>query len=91
MSRSGARRQHSRSEPTLAYVTDACPTGRKAYWTRAGAKALVRVLKAEGKKGARAYFHEECGYFHAGYMPENVRRGLVTARECYPASEGQAS
>lgn len=85
--RNTRRRQYIRSDPELAYVTGVCATGRKAFWTRAGAKALVRVLKAEGKKGARAYFHDDCGYWHAGYMPNAVRQGLRTANECYRAQE----
>jgi hypothetical protein len=81
------RRQYIRSDPEMAYVTGVCATGRKAFWTRAGAKALVRVLKAEGQKGVRAYFHEDCGFHHAGYMPLSVRQGLRTASECYPAEK----
>ena len=79
---------HRRMPPNLGYIRGVCPTGKQAYFTRQGARALVRALKAEGDKGVRAYRCPQCGYFHAGHMPDVVRRGEKTAGEIYrgPAS-----
>lgn len=74
----------------LGFVRGVCSSGKRAYFTRAGARTLVRVLKAEGDKGVRAYRCPECKHFHAGHLPVAVRQGDITAAECYP-TEGQTS
>lgn len=78
----------SKGRPAGGYVRGLCPTGKQSYFTRAGAKALVRKLKAEGDQGVRAYRCPECNHFHAGHMPDVVRRGEKTAAEIY---RGQTS
>lgn len=75
--------RHQRMPPALGFVTGICPSGKRAYFTRKGARVLVRVLKAEGDKGVRAYHCPQCDHFHAGHMPDAVRQGEITANECY--------
>lgn len=75
--------QHRRMPPNLGFVRGICSSGKQSYFTRAGAKTLVRALKAEGDKGVRAYHCPECDHFHAGHLPDVVRRGDQTATEIY--------
>lgn len=75
--------KHRRMPPNLGFIRGVCSTGKQAYFTRAGARTLVRALKAEGDKGVRAYRCPECNHFHAGHMPDVVRRGEKTAGEIY--------
>lgn len=67
----------------LGFVIGLCPTGKRSYVTRAGAKRLVRVLKAEGDKGVRPYWCEDCEHWHAGHLPDDVRTGRRSAAEIY--------
>lgn len=82
--------RHRRMPPSHAFVTGVCRSGKKAFWTKAGARALVRVLRAEGDKGVRAYHCPDCDYFHVGHLPYVVRRGQVAARDAYPTNERPA-
>ena len=75
--------RHGSRRPPRGFIRGVCSTGKQSYFTRAGAKALVRAMKAEGDKGVRAYRCPECEHFHAGHMPDVVRRGKKTAGEIY--------
>jgi hypothetical protein len=67
--------------PDLGYVRGICSSGKKSFFNRNGAKALVRALKAEGDKAVRAYRCDECDHWHAGHLPTAIRRGIQTEAE----------
>lgn len=72
----------------MGFVIGLCSSGKRSYFSRAGAKALVKRIKSEGDKGIRTYYCDECEHWHAGHLPDVVRRGDYTAAEIYgtPAS-----
>lgn len=63
--------------------------GLVGYQQRSGAKWAARNMPFFQNQHARAYpCHEGCGQWHAGYLPELVVQGVVTAGEWY-GSTGQ--
>lgn len=48
------------------------------YGTRAEARSADRAM---GGKHRRAYYCDQCDYWHLGRLPEQVRRGEVTTAE----------
>lgn len=72
---------HRRQPPDLGYVTGACSTGKRCYFTRAGARAAVRKMKSKGEKRLHAYLCDSCNHHHIGHQPYVVSRGIQTASE----------
>jgi len=83
--------RHRRMPPSHAFVTGVCKSGKKAFWTMAGARQLVKTLKKLGGKGLHAYDCPHCAYFHVGHLPESIRRGRVTKREVFPPKQTPTS
>lgn len=77
---------HRRMPPPMGFAVGICSSGKRSYFSRPGAKALVKRIKSEGDKGIRTYFCEECLHWHAGHLPDVVRRGEHTAGEIYGRS-----
>ena len=85
--------RHRRMPPSHAFVTGVCKSGKKAFWTMAGARALVKTLKrqgGQGKQGLHAYDCPFCNYFHVGHLPDGVIRGRVNKRDAFPRRERPA-
>lgn len=84
--------RHRRMPPSHAFVTGICKSGKRGYWTRAGAANQAKTMKKEtGDKGLHAYDCPFCEYFHVGHMSEAVRQGRVTRRDAYPPKRNRAS
>lgn len=65
------------------WVDGRCPTGKRGYVDRAGAKHAARSLAKTGSAGLRPYRCDQCDYWHTGHKPSAVLRGHVTAKEWY--------
>ena len=87
----GGPERHRRMPPSHAFVTGVCKSGKKAFWTMAGARGLAKKMKQLGSKGLHAYDCPHCDYFHVGHIPKGVVRGRVTKREVFPPKENRAS
>lgn len=85
---SDARTEVMQAVRNLGLLCGRHPGDAGSYFSRAGAKALVKRIKSEGDKGIRTYYCDECEHWHAGHLPDVVRRGDYTAAEIYgrPAS-----
>lgn len=54
-----------------------CRTGKRAYPTRAAAKAASKKAKARGYGHMRAYLCRTCGLWHFGHVPDHIRAGVA--------------
>lgn len=81
-------RRYRRPPPRMGFAKGLCSSGKRSYFTRDGAKDLVKRIKSEGDKAIRSYWCTECEHWHVGHIPAVVRRGEYTAGEIYgrPAS-----
>jgi hypothetical protein len=77
--------------PSHAFVTGVCKSGKRGYWTMAGARALAKSLKQKGGKAIHAYDCPFCDYYHAGHLTAGVVQGRVTRQEAFPRKENRAS
>lgn len=59
-----------------------CPTGKREFHARADAKAAAKSHRHVGDH-VRPYQCSECGRWHLGHMPQQVLRGVITAKEYY--------
>lgn len=59
---------------------NACPSGNLAHTSRRDAK--VHAVRHRGGH-VRPYRCDDCGLWHIGYLPVQVRRGLESADEHY--------
>lgn len=84
-------RGHWRQPPSESFVTGACESGKRCYWTMAGARALAKSLKKQGGKNLHAYDCPKCDYFHVGHLTDAVVLGRLTKDQAYPGKETQAS
>lgn len=73
--------KHRRQPPNLGYMTGICRTGKRSYFTMAGAKKAAKALRGRGEKAVHAYRCDHCQHCHIGHLPFAVRRGAQTARE----------
>lgn len=60
-----------------------CPTGKRGFVARAGAKAAAHQVAKSGSPGLRPYQCEQCGNWHIGHKPPAVVRGDMSADEWY--------
>lgn len=78
--------------PRFEFVTGICRSGKRGYWTMAGARALAKQLKKQGgDPGVHAYDCPFCEYFHVGHLADGVRRGRLTKDQAYPPKQERAS
>lgn len=85
----GGPERHRRMRPREAYLTGICVSNKRAYWTKAAARGVVKELRKEpGGKGLCAYACSDCSYFHVGHLPKDVRRGKVTRQDIYGREAG---
>lgn len=83
--------RHRKMPPSHAFVTGVCKSGKRGYWTMAGARGLAKSLKKRGRKGLHAYDCPFCDYFHAGHLSPAVVQGRLTKEDVYPRKENRAS
>lgn len=73
--------KHRRQPPNLGYVTGICQTGKRSYFSRAGARNAAKALRRKGEKAIHAYLCDYCQHHHIGHIPFFVRRGAMSTRE----------
>lgn len=75
-----------RQSPVIPYLSH-CEYHDKKLFKKQDAK---RVCRESHEPGMRRYpcKHFE-GWFHVGHLPDNVRKGYVSAEEVYGGSEGE--
>lgn len=73
--------QHRRMPPNLGYITGICSSGKRSYFSKAGARKAARELRKKGEKAIHAYLCDYCQHHHIGHIPFLVRRGAQTQRE----------
>lgn len=66
---------------------EGCSSGKRGFIQRAGARDVARLAAKTGSPGLRPYLCDECGNWHIGHKPLDVRRGEITATEWYGRSE----
>jgi hypothetical protein len=60
-----------------------CPSGKRGFIFRAGAKDAAHQAAKTGSPGLRPYRCEDCENWHIGHKPHDVIRGEVSADEWY--------
>lgn len=83
MSGRGRSPKKSRRETVHHVHTPEC--GKRGYLSRADAKRVLRRHRKGPKPNhmVRPYQCPNCGYFHLGAPPIEVKRGLMTAAEFF--------
>lgn len=70
-----------------SWTTNGCPTGKRAYATKAAAKDARRWFQRRGGDLLSAYRCEHCSCFHLGHIPDAVRRGDISRGDYYGGRE----
>lgn len=65
------------------WVTEVCPTGKRAYFTRRAAKTAARSVAKLGSPGNRPYVCPRCDYWHIGHKPTAAVLGQAAASDVY--------
>lgn len=81
-----------RPEQRTGGATSACPSGKWTYLLRREAKEHARRLKRAASHdgaGIRPYRCPDCGLWHVGHLPHDVRGGLTSADEHYSKPRGR--
>lgn len=82
-SRAKAQREHSEARWVAG-----CPTGKRGYLDKAGAKRVARKLPPNGASRPRAYRCKDCAHWHVGHIPTAVVAGRLDRREVYTRPGG---
>lgn len=65
------------------WTAQVCPSGKRSFVTRKGAKMAARSLTKAGDPGTRPYGCDRCGHWHIGHKPRPVIHGEVSAADWF--------
>ena len=69
-----------KNEPK-SWLTNDCSSGKRAFNTRADARAVASRRRRKGVPRLSVYLCEECQKYHMGHLPRPVVRGEVPRSE----------
>lgn len=65
----------------MIWFYPACSTKKRGYYGRADARAAAKATPNRGKLRLTAYLCEECGFWHIGHIPTQVKNGDLDRRD----------